>query len=107
MVQLHQLPGNGQSQPRAPIPSSRTAIPLFKGPKNAIAAVLRNANPRINHAEQNFRSLFAIQPLSPQRNLTLFGEFQGIAHQVMQNLLDAIAIGPQLRQLRFNLCHQR
>ncbi len=50
-VEGDQLPGDGQSQPRAAILPRRGAIGLLKGIENSAEAIARNPDPRIRHLD--------------------------------------------------------
>ena len=110
-MKFDQLLGNGQTQAGSAIfPLNRT-VGLFKGAKNLLQPLFRNSDAGIDDADgQRF-------PRYLGRDLdgAGFGKLDGVAHQIVQNLLDAILIGLDQRRIRADavdqlhrfLAHQR
>ena len=95
--QLDQLPRDREPQTGAPKLAGDAAVGLREGLKQAFSRLRRDADPRVGdgEAQSHALALFAF-PGDPHDHLAALGEFDGIAHQIEQHLLQAAGVADDL-----------
>ena len=90
--QLHQLARDGGAQARTTKAARGGRISLCKRVKNTFELVLRNANARVLDGQVQAALLI----VHAQLHMAAFGELDGIAHQIDENLLNTQRIPAQI-----------
>ena len=94
--QMHQTATDGQAQAGAAKAPRGRGLCLGKTFKNSLQAVSGNANARIAHGKLHAHPLRpGLQELQSHHHLAALGEFDGIARQIQQHLLQAQIIAAQ------------
>src|SRR5580704_9985150 len=82
---------NCKAQARPAVLAGPGAVGLRKGLKNKLQLVPRDANPGILHLEVQFNSLISGDAsFYPDHDLALFGELNGIAQKIQQDLTQSM-----------------
>ena len=107
--QSDQPAGNRQAQTGAAKLARRRPVGLLKGVENPRLRIGRDTDPLVTHGEIQRQRIGRSGALADrQRHLALLGKFDGIAHQIEQDLLQAQRIAQQLTlgKLRCHLVAQ-
>ena len=88
-VHLHQLLRDGQPEPGSLVLAADAAVALLKAFEDPLHVVRRDADAGIAHADQQLGAL----TLGRHPNAAGLGEFDRVAQQVQQHLLELGAIG--------------
>ena len=94
-MQLDQLAGHGEAQPGAAVHAGHGAIALFEGLEDGLLAVGRDADAGIRHLDLDARAART----RANGHATAFGELDGVADQVVQDLLQPVLVRIHRRQV--------
>src|SRR5256885_4456868 len=95
--QLHQLLRNGQSQAGSPVLARDGSMGLSESLENLRQLVLRDADASVSHRESEQAGLLTDRVLlDPQDYLASFGELDGVADQIDQDLMEAFWVTHQI-----------
>src|ERR1035438_8906847 len=85
---LHQAHGNGEPQPGAAVLAGGGTIGLRKSFEDLLLLLRRDADARVAHREvQEQPVVVAAFQLRGDHDFAVLGEFEGVAHQVVHNLV--------------------